>query len=69
MSVRDRVARHRAEMRARGLRPVQFWVPDTRSSSFSAEVARQSAQVREFDARDDTMEFLEESAAWPEDDE
>jgi len=28
------VARYRERMRAAGLRPVQFWVPDTRSPEF-----------------------------------
>ena len=32
------VARYRERMRAAGLRPVQFWVPDTRSPAFGAEV-------------------------------
>ena len=41
----DRVRRHRARMRAAGLRPVQIWVPDTRSESFRAEAHRQSLAV------------------------
>jgi hypothetical protein len=32
----------RARMRAQGLRPVQLWVPDTRSAAFLAEARRQS---------------------------
>ena len=35
------VARYRERMRAAGLRPVQFWVPDTRSPEFVAEGRRQ----------------------------
>ncbi|MEY2341689.1 antitoxin MazE family protein [Acidithiobacillus sp. IBUN Pt1247-S3] len=30
-----KVARHRERMRAAGLRPVQFWVPDSRSPEFT----------------------------------
>lgn len=41
----DRVRRHRAKMRAAGLRPVQIWVPDTRSETFRAEAHRQSLAV------------------------
>lgn len=32
-------------MRAAGLRPIQIWVPDTRSASFRAEAHRQSLAV------------------------
>lgn len=35
----------RARLRARGLRPIQLWVPDTRSSGFIEEARRQSALV------------------------
>jgi hypothetical protein len=33
----------RARMRAQGFRPVQLWVPDTRSAAFREEAARQMA--------------------------
>ena len=36
-----KVARSRERMRAAGLRPVQFWVPDTRLASFAADLRRQ----------------------------
>ena len=42
---RDRVRAHRAALRAAGLRPIQIWVPDTRSPAFLAEAARQSRLV------------------------
>jgi len=32
-------------MRASGFRPVQFWVPDTRTAAFHAEAHRQSSAV------------------------
>lgn len=42
---RDKVRAHRARLREQGLRPVQIWVPDTRSAAFAAEARRQSALV------------------------
>ena len=36
-----RVRRARAKMRARGLRPIQIWVPDVRAPGFAEELARQ----------------------------
>ena len=43
--VRERVRSYRVRMRAAGLRPIQIWVPDTRSASFRAEAHRQSLAV------------------------
>lgn len=63
MSVRERVAKHRAEMRARGYRPIQIWVPDTRSEEFRSEVKRQMALVDQADREDDIMEWLDSSRA------
>ncbi len=37
---RDKVRRYRDRMRARGLRPIQIWVPDTRTAAFRAEAHR-----------------------------
>lgn len=42
---RDKVRAYRERMRARGLRPIQIWVPDTRTASFRAEAHRQSLAV------------------------
>lgn len=42
---RAKVQASRARMRARGLRPIQIWVPDTRTSAFLTEAHRQSAAV------------------------
>ena len=41
-SSREKVRAHRERLRAQGLRPVQIWVPDTRSPEFAAEAHRQS---------------------------
>jgi len=43
----ERVQRHRAALRARGLRPVQIWVPDTRREGFAEECRRQSLSLRD----------------------
>lgn len=37
------VQRRRDKLRASGLRPVQIWVPDTRTPGFAEEYRRQSA--------------------------
>jgi len=42
---REKVRAHRDRLRAQGLRPIQIWVPDTRSSRFAAQASRQSRLV------------------------
>lgn len=42
---RQKVRAHRDRLRAQGLRPIQIWVPDTRSSRFAAQASRQSRLV------------------------
>ena len=42
---RAKVRAHRERLRAEGLRPIQIWVPDTRSSAFKTEAHRQSLIV------------------------
>jgi hypothetical protein len=41
-ATRKKVSAHRARLRAQGLRPIQIWVPDTRSPEFAKEARRQS---------------------------
>jgi hypothetical protein len=45
LSSRDKVRDHRKRLRARGLRPIQVWVPDTRTAAFKVEAHRQSLVV------------------------
>ncbi len=59
MAVRERVSEYRARMRASGLRPVQIWVPDTRSPGFAEAAHRASLAAAEADRTDDTMDFIE----------
>jgi hypothetical protein len=42
---RVKVAKHRAGLRKRGLRPIQLWVPDVRTPAFRAAAHLQSLAV------------------------
>lgn len=57
------VARHRERMRAAGLRPVQFWVPDTRNPAFAAVVKNQCKMLKGDPAEAEILRFTEEAAA------
>ncbi len=58
----SKVARHRARMRAAGLRPVQFWVPDTRSPEFTAQVRQQCQNLKSDVAEAEVLRFTEGAA-------
>ncbi|MGH3504517.1 MAG: antitoxin MazE family protein [Nocardioidaceae bacterium] len=59
-TVRQRVKAHRARLRARGLRPVQIWVPDVRSPHFQEEAHRQSVEVANSPTEADDQAFVDE---------
>ena len=44
-TTRQKVQNYRDRMRARGLRPIQIWVPDTRTANFAQEAHRQSLAI------------------------
>ena len=59
-TVAERVQKHRASLRAQGLRPVQIWVPDIRAPGFADECARQASLAAAVDRADpDLMSFLD----------
>ena len=56
---REKVRSYRERMRARGLRPIQIWVPDTRTAAFRAEAHRQSLAVAESAHADEDQAFID----------
>ena len=58
-STRDRVKGYRERLRRQGLRPIQIWVPDTRSPDFAAEAHRQSAAVAASPHEADDQAFID----------
>jgi hypothetical protein len=63
----QRMASRRERLRAQGLRPVQFWVPDLRDPKVLAEIRREGAMMAkhpENDAIDDWLEQVIDWDAW-----
>jgi len=58
-SSRAKVAAHRARLRAQGLRPIQIWVPDTRSQDFAAEAHRQSLLIANSPQGEEDQAFVD----------
>lgn len=42
---RDKVRNHRARMRAKGMKLVQYWVPDVTSKEFKKQAHRESLLI------------------------
>jgi hypothetical protein len=57
-TTQERVNKHRATLRAAGLRPVQIWVPDTRRAGFAEECLRQSLALIDDAHEDETLDWL-----------
>ena len=55
----ERVRTHRDRLRQQGLRPIQIWVPDTRSPDFAAEAHRQSLAVAQSPLARDDQDFID----------
>jgi Protein of unknown function (DUF3018) len=63
---REKVRAYRARLRAQGLRPVQMWVPDTRSAAFAAEAHWQALAVAASPDAEADQAFVDAvSEPWP----
>lgn len=63
-SSRDKVRAHRSRLRQQGLRPIQIWVPDLRSSAFVAEAHRQSLAVGNSPQAGEDQNFIDSASDW-----
>jgi uncharacterized protein (DUF2344 family) len=56
----ERVRKHRAEMRAKGLRLRQVWTPDANDPAFLAEIAKANAVIAAHpEEEEDVMHWIE----------
>jgi hypothetical protein len=60
--VKDRVRKHRAGLRRAGLRPVQIWVPDTRSPHFADACRHECLLASQADRTDADLPALLDGA-------
>jgi len=62
MLVAERVRKHRNKLREKGYRPIQIWVPDTRSPEFIEECRKQSQQLKDDPQEKEVLSWIEEGA-------
>lgn len=58
-TTRERVREHRARLRAQGLRPVEFWLPDMDSPEFIAQAHEASLRAAQSPHAQEDQEFVE----------
>jgi len=63
-SSRDKVRAHRTRLREQGLRPVQIWVVDVRSTAFIRAAHRQSLAVARSSQAKEDQDFVDAISAW-----
>jgi hypothetical protein len=56
---RQKVRRHRENLRRQGLRPIQVWVPDVRSRAFKTQAHRQSLAIARSDNEREDQAFID----------
>jgi len=61
-TVTERVRLHRDSLRAAGLKPVQLWIPDTRSESFRQRCERESLSLAHDPQEAETLAWIAEVA-------
>jgi hypothetical protein len=61
-AVTERVRKHREQLRAEGLKPVQIWVPDTRSESFRRKCEQESLSLTADPLEAETLAWIAEVA-------
>ena len=61
-STASRVQRYRANLRAKGLKPIQIWVPNTHGKGFAEECKRQALIAKNSEYEQEINNFIENSA-------
>jgi hypothetical protein len=61
-AIASRVEKHRANLRHKGLKPVQIWVPDVRSKGFAQECKRQAMLVKSSEGEQEINDLIESEA-------
>jgi hypothetical protein len=56
---REKARAYRERMRAKGLRPIQLWVPDTRTPEFTERAHRESRAIAESPGEADDQAFVD----------
>jgi hypothetical protein len=60
----EKFRRYRERLKAKGLRQIHLWVPDTASPRFQEELRRQMVLIEASPEDRETLDFIEAAADW-----
>ncbi|WP_376695195.1 antitoxin MazE family protein [Wenzhouxiangella sp. EGI_FJ10305] len=60
----NKFKRYRQRLKARGLRQIQLWVPDTSQAGFERKLEKQLRAVEAGTDDDESLDFIEQVADW-----
>ena len=63
-SSRDKVRAHRARMKKKGMRLIQFWVPDVRSKAFKRRAHLDSVAIANSPQAREDQDFVDAVSVW-----
>jgi hypothetical protein len=62
IDVTNRVRKHRESLRLAGMKPIQIWIPDTRTESFRKKCERESLSLVADPQEAETLAWIAEVA-------
>jgi len=62
----DKWRRYREQLKAKGMRQMHIWVPDTKRQGFAEEMRRQLALTEETRDEEEVLDFIESAFDWDE---
>jgi len=65
-TAQERMRARRARLRAQGLRPVQFWVPDLRDPKVRADIRRAAERLSKHPENAEIDDWIEQMYDWNE---
>jgi hypothetical protein len=60
----EKFRRYRTRLKARGLRQIQLWVPDTTSPDFQSQIDHQTKLTESTREDQESLDFIEDVADW-----
>lgn len=64
LTPKQKQQQYRRRLRRQGLRPVQIWVPDTRTEGFAGECRKQALRASRGTQEKEALNFIEAVADW-----
>lgn len=62
----NKFKRYRERLKAKGLRQIHIWVPDTKRPGFADELRHQVASLKGGSEEQEALDFIEKTADWSE---